>query len=295
MQGMTWPALPLDAWSDTRDTLQRYIQIAGKDRLELSPPEPEFANVTLFVTSRGLTTGPMPIGNRTLQIDFDFIAHRVVMMTSDGGIRSIDLTPRAVADFYGELMRLLTELKCDVRCTPTPQEVVDLTPFDQDRHHAAYDPESAHKFWRILSLTDVVLKRHRAPFRGRHTPVHFFWGSFDLAYDRYSGRPATPPPGADYLFRHSLDAELIYTGFWPGDARFPEPAFASYVYPKPQGIEQAAIKPETAFWHTQLGEFILRYDDVRSSPSPEETLMAFLSSTYEVSAALGGWDASLRG
>jgi hypothetical protein len=294
MAQTTWPALPLDAWSETRDTLHRYVQIAGKVRLALAPPEPEFAHVTLFVTARGLTTGPMPVGSRTLQIDFDFIAHRVVLMTSDGGIRSIELTPRAVADFYAETMALLAELKCDVRCSPIPQEVPDLTPMDEDRRHAAYDADSAHRFWQILAATDVVLKRHRAPFRGRHTLVHFFWGSFDLAYDRYSSRPADPPPGANMLFRLSMDAEQIYAGFWPGDARFPEPAFASYVYPRPQGIEQATIKPITAFWHTQLGEFVLRYDDVRSSPSPEETLMQFFGSTYEVSAALAGWDASLR-
>ena len=294
MPTMTWPALPHDAWSATRDTLQRYIQIAGKVRLALAPPEPEFGHVTLFVTARGLTTGPMPVGGRTLQIDFDFIAHRVVLATSDGGIRRIELSARAVADFYTEIMSLLAELRCAVRCSPIPQEVVDLTPFDQDRTHASYDPDSVHRFWQILANVDVVLKRHRAPFRGRHTPVHFFWGSFDLAYDRYSGRPAAPPPGANMLFRLSMDAELIYAGFWPGDARFPEPAFAAYVYPRPQGIERATIKPSTAFWHTQLGEFILRYDDVRSSAAPEDTISEFFSSTYEVSAALAGWDASLR-
>lgn len=294
MATMTWPALPLDAWSDTRDTLQRYIQIAGKVRLALAPPEPEFAHVTLSVTSRGMTTGPMPIGGRTLQIDFDFIAHRVVLLTSDGGIRRIELNARAVADFYTEVMSLLAELRCDVRCSPIPQEVADLTPFDQDRHHASYDPDSVHRFWQIVANTDTVLKRHRAPFRGRHTPVHFFWGSFDLAYDRYNGRPADPPAGANMLFRVSMDAEQIYAGFWPGDARFPEPAFAAYVYPRPQGIEQATIKPSTASWHAQLGEFILRYDDVRASSSPEQMLMEFFASTYDVSAALAGWDASLR-
>ena len=294
MPETTWPALPLESWADTRDTLQRYIQVAGKVRLALTPAEPEFANVTLYLTARGLTTGPMPFDDRTLQIDFDFIAQRVVLAASDGGIRSIALAPRTVADFYREFMTLLQELKCSVKCSPIPQEVADLTPFDEDDKHASYDAEAVHKFWSILKSVDVILKRFRAPFRGRQTPVHFFWGGFDLAYDRYSGHPATPPAGANYLYRLSMDVEQIYFGFWPGDPRFPEPAFASYVYPKPAGIEQAKIRPEAAFWNSQLGLFLLRYDDIRAMPSPEDALMAFFTSTYDVGAALAGWDAALR-
>jgi Family of unknown function (DUF5996) len=294
MSQIVLPALPLDQWIDTRDTLQRYLQIAGKVRLALCPPEPEFANVSLALTSRGLTTGPMPYHDRSLQIDFDFIAHRVIITTSDGGIRSLDLTPKAVAAFHREIMSLLRELKCTVDCSPIPQEVADLTPFDQDTKHASYDAAAAHRFWQVLRWVDVVLKRYRAPFPGRQTAVQFFWGSFDLAYDRYSGKPAAPPPGANMLFRKSLDAELVYAGFWPGDARFPEPAFASYVYPKPTGIEQAQIRPSTAGWNTQLGEFILRYDDVRAATLPEAVLMEFLESTYDVSARLSGWDPALR-
>ena len=294
MPDTLWPALPLDSWVDTRDTLQRYVQIVGKIRLSLSPPEPEFAHVTLYLTARGLTTGPMPYNDRTLQIDFDFIAHRVILAMSDGGIRSMALLPRSVAEFYREFMALLAELKCSVECSPIPQEIPDLTPFDQDTQHASYDAESVHRFWSILKNVDVVFKRYRAPFRGRHTPVHFFWGSFDLAYDRFSGRPAAPPPGANRLFRESMDSEQVYAGFWPGDARFPEPAFASYTYPKPAGIEQAQIRPSTAFWSSQMGLFALRYDDVRAASSPELMLREFLSSTYEVGAALAGWDAALR-
>jgi len=294
MPATIWPSLPLSSWIDTRDTLQRYLQIAGKIRMVLCPPEPEFANVTLYVTSRGLTTGPMPYNDRTLQIDFDFIAHRVVIAASDGGIRSIDLAPKAVAVFHGEIMSLLRELKCMVDCSPIPQEVPDLTPFDQDTKHASYDADAAHRFWQILCNVDVVLKRHRAPFRGRHTPAHFFWGSFDLAYDRYSGKPAAPPAGANRLFRESLDAEQIYAGFWPGDARFAEPAFAVYVYPKPAGIEEAKIRPGAAFWSGQLGEFLLRYDDVRASSAPDRAVMEFFASTYDAGAALAGWDPALR-
>ena len=291
MPEMLWPSLPLKSWQDTRDTLQLYTQIAGKVRLELSPPEPEFAHVTLYLTARGMTTGPMPCsGDRTLQIDFDFIAHRVVLTTSDGGIRSIALAARSVADFYKEFMALLGELKVTCAITPIPQEVADLTPLDQDAKHSSYDAESVHRFWHVLRQVDTALKKHRAPFRGRHTPVQFFWGGFDLAYTRYSGLPATPPPGANMLYRLSMDAQEIYAGFWPGDPRFPEPAFASYVYPKPAGIEQSKIRPRAAFWKEQLGLFILRYEDVRGAASPADTLKEFFSSTYEVSATLAGWD-----
>jgi hypothetical protein len=290
MTDATWPALPLGSWQDTRDTLHMLAQIVGKVRLALAPPEPEFSHVTLYVTARGLTTSPMPCGNRTVQIDFDFIAHKLVIQTSDGDIRSIALVPRAVAEFYKEFVALLGDLKIDVKISPIPQEVVDLTPFDQDTKHASYDADSVQHFWYVLRKVDALLKRHRAPFRGRHTPVHFFWGSFDMCYDRFSGRPASPPPGANYLFRKSLDAEQIYTGFWPGDARFPEPAFASYVYPKPDGIELASIRPNSASWNAQLGEFVLRYDDMRMSATPEDTLMEFLRSTYDVSADLAKWD-----
>jgi hypothetical protein len=290
MPDTTWPALPLDTWQDTRETLHMLAQIVGKVRLALAPPEPEFSHVTLYVTARGLTTSPMPCGNRTIQIDFDFIAHKLIIQTSDGDIRTIALVPRAVAEFYKEFLALLGELKIDVKISPIPQEVVDVTPFDQDTKHASYDADSVQRFWRVLRSVDTVLKRHRAPFRGRHSPVHFFWGSFDMCYDRFSGRPASPPPGANYLFRKSLDAEQIYTGFWPGDARFPEPAFASYVYPKPEGIEYASIRPSSASWNAQLGEFVLRYEDMRTSASPEDTLMEFLRSTYDVSANLAKWD-----
>jgi hypothetical protein len=290
MPDATWPSLPLNTWQDTHDTLHMLLQIVGKVRLGLAPPEPEFGHVALYVTVRGLTTSPMPCGNRTAQIDFDFIAHQLIVQTSDGAVRNITLRPRAVADFYKEFVALLSELKIGVEISPIPQEVPDQTPFDQDRHHASYDADSVHRFWRILSQVDAILKKHRAPFRGRHTPVNVFWGGLDICYDRFSGRPASPPPGANWLFRKSMDAEQIYAGFWPGDARFPEPAFASYVYPKPEDIENVVIRPSSASWSAQLGEFILPYEDMRTSTSPETTLMDFFKSTYEVSAGLGKWD-----
>ena len=290
MPDAAWPALPLSAWQDTHDSLHMLVQIVGKVRLGLAPAEPEFGHVALYVTARGLTTSPMPCGDRTAQIDFDFIAHQLIVQTSDGAVRNIALIPRPVADFYKEFVPLLSELGIDVKISPVPQEVVDQTPFDQDRHHASYDADSVHRFWQILSRVDSVLKKHRAPFRGRHTPVNLFWGGFDLCYDRFSGRPASPPPGANWLFRKSMDAEQIYAGFWAGDARFPEPAFASYVYPKPEGIEYAAIRPSNASWNAQLGEFMLGYEDMRNSKSPEATLMDFFKSTYEVSANLAKWD-----
>jgi hypothetical protein len=289
-----WPELPLDAWKNTKDTLHLYTQVVGKVRLALAPPEPEFSHVTLYVTARGLTTSPMLLGDRTFALDFDFIDHVVVISVSDGATRRIALLPpRSVADFYTAVLATLAELKLAVQINPVPQEVPDLTPCDQDTKHNAYDPESVQRFWSILRISDMLIKQHRAPFRGRHTPVHFFWGGLDLAYTRYSGRPAEPPPGANWLFRLSMDAEEIYAGFWPGDARFPEPSFASYVYPKPAGIEKAVIRPAAASWHEELGLFLLRYEDVRTSTAPREAVLQFLASTYDASATLAGWDRAL--
>ncbi len=269
------------------------MQIAGKLRLALSPPEPEFNHVTLYVTSRGVTTGPLPYEERTLQVDFDFIAHTVLMNSSDGSTQTVPLSARPVAAFYADFMRALNMLGVAVTINPIPQEVPDTTPFDQDTKHVAYDREAVHRFWRVLVQVDTLFKQHRAPFRGRHTPVQIFWGGLDLCYARYSGKPATPPEGANWLYRKSMDAEEIYCGFWAGDARYPNPAFASYVYPRPAGIEQAQIRPKSAVWSAQLGEFLLPYEDVRTADSPSDVIMGFLSSTYDVSATLAGWDRAL--
>jgi Family of unknown function (DUF5996) len=290
-----WPPLPLAEWQDTKDTLQLYLQIVGKIRMVLTPPEPQWAHVTLYVTSRGLTTSPIPYERGTFQIDLDFISHVLTVNRSDGRSQKLDLSARSVASFYEKLMSLLAALGISVNITLLPQEVPATTPFTEDTSHASYDRAHVERFWRILSAVDVLLKRHRAPFRGRHTPVHLFWGGFDLAYTRYTGDAATPPPGANFLYKTSMDAEEIYTGFWPGDARFPEAAFACYVYPKPAGLEQRKLRPAAAFWNASLGNFILRYEDVRNSGSPQEDILKFFASSYDECASCAGWDRAKLG
>jgi hypothetical protein len=288
-----WPALPLAQWQDTKDTLQLYTQIVGKLRLALTPPEPEWAHVTLYVTARGLTTSPIPYRGDAFSVDFDFIAHELVIARSDGRVKRLALTPRSVASFYDAVMSLLAALDISVAITPLPQEVPDTTPYAQDTKHASYDPVFVHRFWRILLGMDTVLKRHRAPFLGRHTPVHFFWGGFDLAYTRYTGKPAVPPPNANYLYRTSMDAEEIYAGFWPGDARFSEPALACYVYPKPADLEKRILRPAAASWNGQLGLFILPYADVRALASPDAAMLDFLESSYVACAECARWNTDL--
>lgn len=289
-----WPALPLSAWDDTRATLQLYIQIAGKLRLKLAPLEAEWQEVTLYLTSRGLTTSPMQYGTRTFQLDFDFVAHKLIVSVSDGQIKSLDLVPRTVAAFYELVMKTLHELGIDVRITTMPQEVPNPIRFPEDTTHASYDPEYAHRFWSILVQVDQAFKKFRAPFRGKHTAVQFFWGSFDLAYTRFSGKPAEPPANASILYRIGGDAHQICGGFWPGDQRFAEPAFYGYTYPKPDGLEKAAIRPSAAFWHGGIAEFLLRYEDVRTSASPADTIIEFLTSVYEAGTKFDeGWDPAL--
>ena len=284
-----WPSLPLESWRPTCDTLHMYVQVVGKIRLALSPPEPEWAHVPLYVSARGLTTGVIPSDGRIFQIDFDFIAHDVAIKTSDGAVRSIPLLPqRSVADFYRAVMSALGELEIDVRIHTLPNEVPNPIRFEDDTQHATYDPEAANRFWRVLTQVDSIMKEHRAPFRRRHTLVQFFWGSFDLAYARYSGRPATPPSD-EVIMKKAMDAEEVCAGFWPGDDRFPEAAFWCYAYPKPDGIENAAIRPAGANWNAKLGEFVLRYDDVRTAASPRAELLEFLDSTFEACSKLAKW------
>jgi hypothetical protein len=285
-----WPALPLAQWRATCDTLHMYAQVAGKIRLELSPAEPQWAHVAMYVSPHGLTTGPIPYAERTFQIEFDFVEHRVDVVVSDGQSRSIALAPRSVADFYAWLMQALRDLGIDVRVWPMPVEVPNPIRFDEDVTHAAYDPIYAERFHRVLVAVDTALRAHRAPFRLRHTLVQFFFGTFDLAYARFSGRSATPP-SADVIMRNAMDAEEICAGFWPGDDRFPEPAFWCYAFPKPAGSEKLAVRPSAAFWSDTMGEFVLRYEDVRNAASPPEALREFFASTFEEFSRLASWPA----
>jgi hypothetical protein len=262
-----------------------YSQIPGKIRLALSPHEPEWQHTALFVNSRGLTTGPIPYRDHTFEIQFDFLRHYVEITTSLGPGASIHLESRTVADFYAAMMGTLARLGIDVAINPKPQEVPDPVPLNEDTEHNTYEEADIARFWTILSAVDGVLREYRAPFRGRHSLVQFFWGSFDLAYFRFTGRPASAPPGANLLMREGLDAEMICAGFWFGDGRLAEPAFYSYVAPKPDGLERAVIRPAAAGWNKDIGEFIMRYEDARATPSPRETILEFLQSSYEAAAA----------
>jgi Family of unknown function (DUF5996) len=287
-----WPALPYEAWTDTMDTLHMYMQVIGKVRLALAPFEPQWANVPLYVTSRGLTTSPIPYGLRSFELVVDLVDHVVTVDTSDHQTRRIALGPRTVADFYAETMTALHTVGVDVEITPGPSEVPDPIPFAQDTKHSSYDAEWAHRFWHVLAEVDLVLKEHRAPFRGKTSPVHFFWGSFDLACTRFSGRPAEPH-GDDIIMRLSTDAEQICAGFWPGNPAFSEAAFFAYPYPKPDAIEAAEVRPGEVFWHEDIGVFILRYDDARAASSPRRAILDFFESTYDAGARLLDWDPAL--
>jgi hypothetical protein len=285
-----WPELPYGAWKDTLDTLHMKLQIIGKVRLALTPFEPQWANVPLYLTARGLTTTPMESGAGLIfQLDVDLIDHHVAIETVRGEIRRVPLTARPVADFYADFMSNLGALGIEASFRPIPSEVSAPIPFAEDTVHATYEPEWANRFWRVLSQVDLALKEHRSGYRGRHSPVHFFWGSFDLAYSRYSGRPATPPPGSGIIERLGGDAEQACCGFWPGHSRFPQAAFFSYTYPKPAGIEQQAIEPSQASWSPELGEFALLYEDVRKSASPREAMLRFFESTYAAGARQARW------
>jgi hypothetical protein len=288
-----WPGLPYADWRDTCDTLHMYTQVVGKLRLALSPFEPQWANVPLYVTARGLTTSPVPDGLRTFDAEFDLIGHEFELRTSDGDVERLPLRPRAVADFYRDVMDTLARMGIDVEISPGPSEVADPIPFAEDRAHHSYAPADANRFFRVLSQVDVVLKEHRAQFGGKAPPVQFFWGSFDLVTTRFSGRPATPPPGAGPIERYGGDAEQICGGFWPGHEQFASAAFFAYGYPKPNGIEQATIRPDEARWNGDLGEFILPYDAARAKPDPKRAILDFLESTYDACAARLDWSSDL--
>ena len=286
----TWPSLPLEDWKDTYATLHMWTQIVGKIRLVQSPKINHWWQVPLYVSSRGLTTSPIPYKTRTFQIDFDFIDHQLLINTSDGIRKSIALRPRSVADFYGELMATLRSLEIELEINARPDEVPDPIPFAEDHTHAAYDPEYANRFWRILVQANRIFEEFRSRFIGKCSPVHFFWGSFDLAVTRFSGRRAPEREGADAITREAYSHEVISHGFWPGSGNVTAPAFYSYTAPEPKGLPQAAIRPQSAFYNPETAGFILLYDEVQQAESPDETLMEFLQSTYEAGANLAKWD-----
>jgi hypothetical protein len=284
------PALPYHSWKDTQTTLHMWTQVVGKIRLKLTPLVNHWWNVPLYVTARGLTTSPMPYGNRTVEISFDFIAHKLRLETCESQVEEFALRPQSVADFYQLVMAALARLGTPVEIWTTPCEVSEPMPFEKDEQHASYDAEAAHRFWRILVWVDTVMKRFRAPFTGKVSPVHFFWGSFDLAVTRFSGRKAPERPGADAITREAYSHEVSSAGFWPGGGDISGPAFYSYAAPEPDGFAQAQARPAAAFYHPQMKEFLLMYDDIRTAAAPERLLLDFFQSTYEAAANLGQWD-----
>jgi hypothetical protein len=286
-----WPALPYEAWKDTLEALHMETQIVGKVALELIPFLNQWWEVALSVTARGLQTMliPSPTGG-AFQISFDFIDHNLAICTSDGKVKALALMERTVADFYKDFMAALQALGIQVKINTKPAEVSNGIPFEQDTTHKSYDPEYVNRWWRILVQTTRVLEQYRSHFRGKSSPILFFWGSFDLAEARYSGKRVSPPQGADRIMRLSANEEGIECGFWPGSSKLQAPAFYSFTYPEPQGIKNASIRPSAAHYVHNLGEFILPYDDVRNSASPEQTLLEFFQSTYEAGAKLANWN-----
>lgn len=291
----TWPALPFAEWKDTAITLHMWTQIVGKVRLTLSPWVNHSWHVTLYLTSRGLTTSPIPHGSYTFEIRFDFIDHELRILKSDGATRILKLQSQSVAEFYRILMKTLNDLGLAVTIHTTPNEIENPIPFDQDEEHHSYDREYANRFWRVLVQSDRVFTEFRSRFCGKCSPVHFFWGSFDLAVTRFSGRPAPPHPGGvphlpDAITREAYSQEVSSLGFWPGNATAPTPVFYSYAYPELAGFAGAKIQPESAFYQTQLREFILPYDAVRTAEKPDQILLDFAQSAYDAASRLAKWD-----
>jgi len=284
----SWPELPLEAWKDTYATLHMWTQIVGKVRLALAPHVNHWWQVPLYVNSCGLTSSAIPYVDRTFEVQFDFVEHRLVITVSDGQIKSVPLRPQSVAAFYAEFMAALRSLGIEARIWPMPVEIPEPIRFDRDEQHASYDRVYVERFWRILVLVDGVLKKFRSSFIGKHSPIHFFWGSFDLASTRFSGRRAPERSGADLITREAYSHEVISAGFWPGGGEVKGAAFYAYAAPEPNGFKAASVRPAKAFY-SPLGEFLLMYDDVRQSANPEQDLLEFLQSTYEAGANLGGW------
>ena len=287
-----WPPLAYDDWADTAVTLHMWTQVVGKVRMALTPPVNHWWHVPLYVSARGITTSPMPTGGRTVEIAFDFIAHRLEITCTDGACEYIALEPMSVAAFYREVMAALDRLGVRPRIWTMPCEVENPIPFEEDEVHKSYDPEAAQRFWRVLVQADRVLKVFRGPFIGKASPVHFFWGGFDLAVTRFSGRRAPPHPGSEIvpasINQEAYSHEVSSCGFWPG-APGVEAMFYAYAYPEPPGFADAGVRPRSARWETSLGEFVLPYEGMRTSQAPDSALLNFLQSTYEAAADLGGW------
>jgi hypothetical protein len=287
---MTWPSLPLEEWKDTCATLHMWTQIVGKVRLAQTPLVNHWWNVPLYVSARGLTTTAMPHGERFFEMEFDFIDHHLVTKSSDGKTAKIALQPMSVATFYAKTMEMLRELGLQVHIWKMPVEIQDPIPFDQDEQHASYDPEYARRFWEVLRHSDKVLQEFRSRFIGKSSPVHFFWGSFDLAVTRFSGKAAPQRPDADSITREAYSHEVISHGWWPGQGPLGKPAFYSYTAPAPEGLSSAQLRPDKAFWSNETSLFVMYYDDVRNASNSDEALMEFLQSTYEAGADLAKWD-----
>ena len=285
-----WPALPLENWIATRDTLHMWAQIAGKIRLEFASYVNHWWNSTLYVNARGLTTSSIPYGTGLFELQFDFIDHKLVIRSSSGSIKMVGLYPRSVADFYREVMATLHSLGIEAKIYHMPVEVADPIAFDQDETHASYDPEYVRRFWRILMSTAEVMQEFRGRFIGKCSPVHLFWGSFDLAVTRFSGRRAPERPEADAVTREAYSHECISAGFWTGSGNVAGPAFYSYTAPAPAALARVPVQPAKAFFSQQMGEFLLMYDDIRLLESPAHGLLDFLQSTYEAGANLAHWD-----
>jgi hypothetical protein len=294
MRADPWPDLPVAAWKDTYATLHLWTQVVGKVRLARAPGVNHWWHIPLYVTARGLTTSPVPDGSRTFEIDFDFHDHALRIETSDGGRRQLPLASRPVADFYQDVIAALDALGVKVHIWTMPVEMADPVPFEKDRTHAAYDRQAAHTCWRLLVQADRLLKAFRGRFVGKCSPVHFFWGSFDLAVTRFSGRAAPPHPGApnvsDRVTREAYSHEVSSAGFWPGGGAVPEPAFYAYAYPAPAGFKDYPVRPAGAAYSPDLGEFLLPLSAVRRSPEPDAAVLDFLQSTYEAAAELAEWD-----
>ncbi len=287
-----WPSLPLESWEETRATLHMWTQIVGKVRLAVTPLVNHWWNVPLYVSARGLTTSSMSYETMVFELEFDFVDHQLALRKNDGAVKKLALVARSVADFHKEFASMLRSEGINVQIWKMPVEIPNPIPFDQDKVHKSYDPEAVRKFWRILASTDAVLKDFRSRFIGKSSPVHFFWGSFDLAVTRFSGRRAPERPGADSITREAYSHEVSSIGWWPGSGDVKEPAFYSYASPEPEGFKEYRARPDAASYQKQLGEFLLSYEDVRRATSPSQALLDFCQSTYEAAAILGKWDRS---